>query len=104
MGRRGPKPVDMGLLNSWEFEWYKVFHMLRDGTPLPGSRALAAPPLSISPRQVRSWIQRLKEMDEEEYVRINRRACEEISGKPDPNANRPVSLVDREWARMNRES
>jgi len=38
MGRRGPKPVDMKLLNMWEFEFYKAFHRLRDGLELPYSR------------------------------------------------------------------
>jgi hypothetical protein len=94
----------MGLLNVWEFEWYKAFHVLRDGTSLPGAGALTSPPLNISPAQVRSWIRRLKEMDEELYVRINRRACEEISGQRDPNPNRPVSVDDRMWAQMNKEN
>jgi len=35
MRRRGRKPVDLGLLTCWEFEWYKAFHLLRDGTQLP---------------------------------------------------------------------
>jgi hypothetical protein len=39
MGKRGPKPVDIGLLNVWEFEWYKAFHLLRDGLELPYHRA-----------------------------------------------------------------
>jgi hypothetical protein len=36
--RPGRKPVDYGLLNTWEFEWYKALHQLRDGVqlrPLP---------------------------------------------------------------------
>lgn len=36
MGKRGPKPVHIGLLNMWEFEWYKALHLLREGTLLPG--------------------------------------------------------------------
>ncbi len=39
MGKRGPKPVDMGTLNVWEFEWYKALHLLRDGTELPSDPA-----------------------------------------------------------------
>ncbi|MGB8540262.1 MAG: hypothetical protein WCD49_01370 [Candidatus Acidiferrales bacterium] len=39
MGKRGPKPIDVGLLNVWEFEWYKAFHLLRDGLELPYSHA-----------------------------------------------------------------
>jgi hypothetical protein len=33
--RRGRKPFHLGLLSTWEFEWYKAFHLLRDGTQLP---------------------------------------------------------------------
>jgi hypothetical protein len=33
--RRGRKPVDLRLMTVWEFEWYKAFHLLRDGTQLP---------------------------------------------------------------------
>jgi hypothetical protein len=33
--RRGRKPISLGLLCTWEFEWYKAFHLLRDGTQLP---------------------------------------------------------------------
>jgi hypothetical protein len=35
MGKRGPKPVHVGTLNVWEFEWYKALHLLRDGSELP---------------------------------------------------------------------
>jgi hypothetical protein len=82
MGRRGPKPVDIGLLNVWEFEWYKVFHLLRDGTPLPypyTSQATGAPPLNISRAQVHTWVRRLKGMDDEEWLKINEETCKEIS-------------------------
>lgn len=39
MGKRGPKPVEMGTLNVWEFEWYKALHLLRDGNQLPSDPA-----------------------------------------------------------------
>ena len=35
MGKRGPKPVDIGFLNFWEYEWCKALHHLRDGVALP---------------------------------------------------------------------
>src|SRR5688572_13657453 len=43
MGRRGPKPVHIGNLHAWEFEWYKALHLLREGTQLPEP---PRPPLS----------------------------------------------------------
>jgi len=101
--RRGPKPVDMSLLDFWEFEWYKALHVLRDGTALPGSRALTAPPLHITPAIVRSWVRRLREMGEEEWLRINERACEEISGKKDLDAHTSDPFVLRDWARWEKE-
>jgi hypothetical protein len=36
--RRGRKPLHLGLLCTWEFEWYKALHLLRDGTQLPPDR------------------------------------------------------------------
>jgi len=33
--RRGRKPLDIKLLQIWEFEWYKALHLLREGTQLP---------------------------------------------------------------------
>jgi hypothetical protein len=102
MGERGPKPVDIGLLNTWEFEWYKAFHVLRDGNALPTSQAVLAPPLHISPKQVRSWVDRLKPMDVDEYLKINQLTTEKISGKKDtsPGTVEERDLwVQREWAR-----
>ena len=107
MGKRGPKPVHLGLLNSWEFEWYKAFHVLRDGRVLPTSQAVLAPPLDISRKQIRSWIARLTEMDEDEYLRINRLACERISGKKEepPDTMDEADLwIKRDWARGQRQS
>jgi len=105
MGRRGPKAVDIGLLNCWEYEWYKAFHVLRDGRALPGGLAVFAPPLDNTRRQIRSWVERLKNMDEDEYLRINRLTCARIAGKADEasEATDEVSLsAAREWARGQR--
>lgn len=35
MARPGRKPVNLGTLSVWEFEWYKALHLLRDGSQLP---------------------------------------------------------------------
>jgi hypothetical protein len=108
MGKRGPKPVEMGLLLMWEFEWYKALHVLRDGAPLPSSRAMLAPPLHISPKQIRLWIERLRGMDVDEYLRINGLACEKISGERGLNPSRLVQPGDKEmqrwWARSQKEN
>jgi hypothetical protein len=101
MGERGPKPVDLGLLNLWEFEWYKAFHVLRDGGALPGSRAVRAPPLTISPNRIRSWVDQMKGMDEDEYLRINDLTCERISGERragQDNLDEVDASVKRNWA------
>ena len=107
MGKRGPRPVEMGLLNVWEFEWYKALHVLRDGTPLPGNRAILAPPLHISPKQIRLWIERLRGMDVDEYLRINGLACERIAGERDVPSG-PVQSQDKEmqrwWGRSQKDS
>src|SRR5712692_9426757 len=34
MRQRGRPAVNVRLLNVWEFEWFKAFHLLRDGTQL----------------------------------------------------------------------
>ena len=107
MGKRGPKPVDVGLLNSWEFEWYKAFHVLRDGSALPMSQAVLSPPLHISRTQIRSWVERLRKLDADEYLRINALTCETISGEkgPTPDAMDEVELwVKRDWAQKQKES
>jgi hypothetical protein len=85
----------------WEFEWYKAFHMLRDGIAVPGTRALGAAPMHISRVKIREWVRQLKEMDEEEYLTINDLACEKISGEQHSHNTDDVTLW---WARGQRES
>ncbi len=107
MGLRGPKPVDIGLLLTWEFEWYKAFHVLRDGRALPTSQAVFAPPLHITRKQIRSWIDRLRKMDVDEYLRTNALTCAQISSEKGPNPD-TVDEVDlsvrRDWATGQKET
>jgi len=96
MRKRGPKPVDVGLLNSWEFEWYKALHVLRDGIALPG-RAHGVPPLHISPAMVREWLPKLKRMTDAEFLRANNQVCERISGQTNDEKDPPDEMALR-WA------
>jgi hypothetical protein len=93
MGKRGPKPVDVGSLNVWEFEFYKAFHLLRDGMTLPASNL---PPPALQPSELRMIIKRLKQMSPEEYWRTSRQMARDLGEKV--NLKRPPRLVDRWWA------
>jgi hypothetical protein len=81
MGKRGPKPVDIGLLSLWEFELYKAFHLLRDGTSLP-TRNLP-PPSDLKPSELRAVIVRLKCMSPAEYWRVQQQLTKEFSENVD---------------------
>lgn len=91
MGRRGPKPVHMGTLNTWEFEWYKAFHLLRDGIQLP---TVEAQPAILTPREVESRMHWLQQVTIEKYWAELRREA----GKP----FRPPNSIEREWAESER--
>lgn len=53
--RRGRKPLNLGLLCTWEFEWYKAFHLLRDGTQLPPDANFVAANERASKGLLRWW-------------------------------------------------
>src|SRR5713226_4889476 len=97
MGKRGPTPVNAGLLSLWEFEFYKAFHLLRDGTPYPASNML---PPGLSPPELHKFIERLKHMSAEEYWLTSRRVAIELGKKL--NLNRPPLFIDRLWAEQER--
>lgn len=81
MGKRGPKPVCMGLLNVWNFEFYKAFHLLRDGIALP-TRNL--PPPSGFPRsELVTILTRLKSMSGAEYWRVQQQMETEFAENVD---------------------
>jgi hypothetical protein len=98
MGLRGPKPVAIGLLTTWEFEFYKAFRSLRDGTPLP---IKSSPPTGLSRPELRSFIGRLKQMTPEHYWLTTQRLTAEISHAV--NLSRPPLSMDRWWAARQKE-
>lgn len=93
MGPVGRKPADIRLLSVWEFEWYKALHLLRDGVQLPSS---GVPTLGLSPEELRTFIERLKRMNAEEYWRTTRRMSAEFGEQVD--LKQPPSFVDLSWA------
>lgn len=76
MGKRGPKPVDLGLLNAWDFEFYKAFHQLRDAIALPARNL--PPPSGFSNSELRAVLTRLKSMSAAEYWRVQQQMTSEF--------------------------
>lgn len=71
----------MGLLNIWNFEFYKAFHLLRDGIALP-TRNL--PPPSRFPRsELLAIFAQLKSMSGAEYWRVQQQMEAEFTGNVD---------------------
>jgi hypothetical protein len=98
MGLRGPQPVAIGLLTTWEFEFYKAFRSLRDGTPLP---AKSSPPMGLSRQELRSFIGQLKQMTPQHYWLTTQRLTAEM-GHP-VNLTRPPRSTDLWWAENQKE-
>src|SRR5258708_2039078 len=98
MGRRGPQPIDFGLLLFWEFEFYKSFHLLRDGTPLPPR--YASPRLGLTPQEIRTFIDQLKRMTGDQYWLTTRYVAAKLGQKL--NLSRPSTAMDRLWAEQER--
>jgi hypothetical protein len=98
MGKRGPKPVDYGLLSVWEFEFYKAFHVLRDGYALPARQRV---PLSgLTRSEATSFLAALKRMSDDDYYLATRRLTAEFD--PRVNLEKPPTSVDRLWAESQR--
>ncbi len=102
MGKRGPKPVNMGLLNVWEFEWWKAFHLLRDGTQLPGR---VMPALGLTLKELRKFILQLKEMSPGEYWRATRRVEQRLASLSGKKVDLSLPTgelfqVQMEWAKQ----
>jgi hypothetical protein len=98
MGLRGPQPVAIGLLTTWEFEFYKAFRSLRDGTPLPAN---SSPPIGLSRQELRSFIGQLKQMTPQHYWLTTQRLTAEM-GHP-VNRARPPMKIDLWWAERQKE-
>jgi len=94
MGNRGPKPVDVGLLSMWEVEFYKAFHLLRDGTPFHVRYEL---PMGLPAAEIRRFIGQLKRMSPEQYWLTTRRVAAELQGGR-IDLRRPPTRMDRWWA------
>jgi hypothetical protein len=98
MGRRGPKAVDLGQLSSWEFEFYKAFHFLRDGTSLPAKYDTT---LGLTRAELATFIQELRKMSINHYWLAGRRVAADM-GEP-TNLARPPGRMDRHWAERQKE-
>lgn len=94
MGKRGTKPVDLKLLNTWDFEFYKAFHQLRDGIALPARNL--PPPSGISASELRDFLTRLKSMSAAEYWRVRQQLTSDFGEKV--NLELAPTKVDIEFA------
>jgi hypothetical protein len=94
MGKRGPQPVNLALLTVWECEFYKAFHFLRDGIPLP--RNTPTLPHGLSRGEMQAFINRLRQMSAQEYWLTDRRLLVEVGHKA--NLAKPPTFVDLQWA------
>ena|SRR3984885_10200385 len=98
MGLRGPQSVAIGVLTTWEFEFYKAFRSLRDGMSLPAKPPL---PTGLSRQELQSFIRQLKQMTAEHYWLTTQRLTAEM-GYP-VNLSRPPMSMDRRWAERQKE-
>lgn len=68
MNKPGRKPIEIGFLNSWEFEWNKALHLLRDGTQTPAPRWVDPDLAGLTPREVDANIRLLRQLKPEDVV------------------------------------
>jgi hypothetical protein len=98
MGKRGPKPVNIGLLSFWEFEFYKALHLLRDGTPLPTRKGS---PVGLPTAELGTFIGHLKRMSAQQYWLTSRRVAVELGEAV--NLKKPPLPMDISWAKQERD-
>ena len=68
--------MDIGLLNVWDFEFYKAFHFLRDGISLPARNIPA--PSGFSRSELRAVLTRLRSLSAAEYWRVQQQMLTEF--------------------------
>jgi hypothetical protein len=98
MSKRGPKAPDYGLLSMWEFEFYKAFHLLRDGYALPARQR--APVSGLTRTDASKFLAILKRLSAADYYFATRRLALECGQHL--NLDRPPISVDIEWAESQR--
>jgi hypothetical protein len=98
MGKRGPKAPDYGLLSLWEFEFYKAFHLLRDGYALPARQR--TPVSGLTRSEASKFLTILKRLSAGDYYLATRKMTLEFGQHP--NLDRPPTSVDTEWAESQR--
>jgi hypothetical protein len=98
MGKRGPKSPDYGLLSVWEFEFYKAFHLLRDGNALPARQR--TPVSGLTRSEASKFLTILKRLSAGDYYLATRKMTLEFGQHP--NLDRPPISVDIEWAESQR--
>ena len=94
MGKRGPKPLDYGLMSIWEFEFYKAFHLLRDGFALPTRQR--TPVSGLTRSEANEFLAILKRLSAEDYFLATRKLAVECGQRL--NLEKPPISVDRWWA------
>jgi hypothetical protein len=70
LNKRGRKPVEIGILNSWEYEWNKALHLLRDGVQSPSPRWVDPDLAGLTPQKIDAGIRLLKQTEPQEVVAI----------------------------------
>lgn len=98
MGKRGPKPVDLGKLSLWEFEFYKAFHLLREGFPLPSKYAS---PIGLTKAEVSGFLVQLKAMSPQRYWLAAGKTAVELGERT--NLQRPPTPTDLMCAEQQRD-
>ena len=93
MARRGRKPVDMPTLNVWEFEWYKAFHLLRDGVQLRSDPVF----VRVNRREAEAQLAWWKKTSPQEIMGDLR-----LGSKP--GRHNPLTRIDLEYAELQRQS
>lgn len=93
MARRGRKPLDMPTLNVWEFEWYKAFHLLRDGVQLRTDPVF----VRVNRRDAEARLGWWKKTSPEEIMGDLR-----LDSKP--GKQNPLTRTDLEYAELQRQS